>query len=266
MSVLPPFGHSRPGDLSQALTLVGSDDVPYSGGTELLLAMRAGLFRPSSLVDLKRVPELQAIGIVDDVLRIGGGVTHRSAIESPVVAEASPVLVEVLRGVGNPRVRAAGTLGGNLCFAEPKSDVGTILLALDASVELSSSAGTREVPVAEFFEGPYATVRADDEILTAILFPVGAERRVHYEKFATMERPTAGIAGVRYPDGRTRVVVGAAGPTPQSFEFSSPETVDVASIVASLEIIPDAAGGDRYKRHIVSLLIDRTLAQLREVM
>lgn len=264
MSVLPPFTHSRPEDLSQALALVGFDDVPYNGGTELLLAMRAGLLRPSSLVDLKRVPELQTISVVGDELRIGGGVTHRSAIESRMVTEAIPVVTEVLRGVGNPRVRAAGTLGGNLCFAEPKSDVGTILHALDASVELSSSAGTREVPVADFFEGAYATVRADDEILTAILVPLAAERQVHYEKFATMERPTAGVAGVRYPEGRIRVVVGAAGPIPQAFEFSSPETVDVAAIVAAVEIIPDAAGGERYKRHIVSLLIDRTLARLSE--
>jgi carbon-monoxide dehydrogenase medium subunit len=266
MSVLPRFDHSRPGDLSQALSLVGFDDVPYNGGTELLLAMRAGLFRPSSLVDLKRVPELQSINIVDDMLRIGGGVTHRSAIESQLVAAASPVLVEVLRGVGNPRVRAAGTLGGNLCFAEPKSDVGTILLALDASVELSSSARTREVPVAQFFQGAYATVRADDEILTAILIPTASDRRVHYEKFATMERPTAGVAGVRYADGRTRLIVGAAGPMPQSSEFSSIDNVDVASIVGTLEILADAAGGDRYKRHIVSLLIHRTIDHLREVM
>lgn len=264
MSVLPPFSHSRPRDLPEALALLGFDDVPYNGGTELLLAMRAGLFRPSSLVDLKRVPELQLIGIVDDLLRIGGGVTHQSAIESPVVAEAVPVLIEVLRGVGNPRVRASGTLGGNLCFAEPKSDVGTILLALDAAVELVSTAETRTVPIREFFEGAYATVRADDEILTAILVPAQAERRVHYEKFATMERPTAGVAGVKYTDGRTRLVVGSAGPTPQLFDFSSPGTIDVAATVASLEIIPDAAGSDRYKRHIVSLLIDRTLTRLQE--
>src|SRR5690606_27215887 len=141
------FRHHRPETLQEALALLSFDTLPYAGGTELLLAMRSGLLRPDGLVDLKRITGLGSVALDDDVLRIGGTATHQAvAVDRDVRAEL-PVLAEVLRQVGNPRVRSSGTLGGNLCFAEPKSDVATILGALEATVRLDSPEGSRNVAV-----------------------------------------------------------------------------------------------------------------------
>lgn len=264
MSVLPPFEHRRPSSLAEATSLVGLDDVPYAGGTELLLAMRAGLYRPSSLVDLKRLPELAIIERDGDSLVIGGAVTHQGAIDSPIVRDAVPIIPVVLRTVGNPRVRASGTLGGNLCFAEPKSDVGTLLIALESSVRLRSVEADRSIPLSDFFEGAYATVRRDDEILESISTPIRPDTRVVYEKFATMERPTAAVAMSIAPSGGVRIVVGAAGPTPHLVEVDALSEVDAEAVADAIEVLPDVAGSDRYKRHIVSLLVDRLVARLEE--
>lgn len=263
MSVLPPFEHHRPLTLDAALPIVGSDDVPYAGGTELLLAMRAGLYRPSSLIDLKHIPELGAIERNESSLLIGGAVTHQQAIDSVTVRDAAPILPEVLRKVGNPRVRNSGTLGGNLCFAEPKSDVGTLLVALECSVRLRSRTDVRTVPVEEFFQGAYTTVRREDEILDLITIPIRPNVRVAYDKFATMERPTAAVALSVAPAGEVRIVVGAAGPAPHIAEADTLGAVDPRSVADEMEILPDSAGSERYKRHIVSLLITRLVKRFQ---
>lgn len=260
MSVLPPFDLVRPLDLAGALEAISAEHLPYAGGTELLLAMREGLLRPSSLVDLKRVPELSGITEEGGRVLIGGTVTHRDAARSEEVRSSIPVLTEVLEKVGSPRVRAVGTLGGNLCFAEPKSDVATILIALGAEVALASREGRRTLPVAEFLVGPYTTALEGDELLLSISVPMESKRRVVYEKFQTMERPTVAVAAVQNPDGSRRLVIGAAGGQPEAFDLEA--GAGFSDIASRVEVIPDLTGGERYKRHIVSILLKRSMERL----
>src|SRR5436309_14743554 len=104
----------------------------YTDGTEVLLAMKHDLLRYEHLVDVKTVPDLDRIEAKDSVLLIGSAVTHRAIERSALVKETLPILSEMETKVANIRVRATGTLGGNLCFAEPHSDLATLLLALDA--------------------------------------------------------------------------------------------------------------------------------------
>ncbi len=263
MSVLPAFDHERPTGLGDALASISDSASPYAGGTELLLAMKAGLLRPDTLVDLKRVESLLRIQSDGDPISIGGAVTHRRALLDTGIKERLPVLAQVLERVGNPRVRAVGTLGGNLCFAEPKSDVATMLIALGSDVRLVSAQADRVVPVEEFVIGPYTTTRADDEILSEILVPVDGSRAV-YEKFQTMERPTVGVAGSIAPDGSVRIVVGAVGGTPHLVTAVSLDAIDAVAIAAEVDVIPDMTGSARYKRHVTRIYIQRVLAGLEE--
>lgn len=251
--------------VDEAIAAVSGGAVPYAGGTELLLAMRAGLLRPETLVDLKGIPRLAAIDFDGDGFIIGGSATHAAAIRHEGLFTAIPILREVLLRVGNPRVRAAGTLGGNLCFAEPKSDVSTLLIALDATLTLVSSKGSRTLTVEEFSIGPYTTALEDGEILASIHLPA-SPHPVVYEKFQTMERPTVGVAAMASPDGSGMVVVGAAGPVPQKFEFRSRDKIDPGKIAGDVEIIPDLTGSERYKRHVTRMSIERALARIEETV
>lgn len=258
MSVLPAFAHVRPTSITEAISVLSATSLPYGGGTELLLAMRAGFLRPTQLVDLKRIAELEVIGSDRASVLIGGGVTHHQASNSEAVAEHLPMLANVLSKVGNARVRASGTLAGNLCFAEPKSDVATALIALDGWVTLQGPEQTRSVPVADFLTGPYATVREPDEILTMISVPIMSERRTSYRKFQTMERPTIGVA-ISATAERSRLVIGAIGATPQVFDANHVIDFDAVAIAEQLEVIEDMAGASDYKRHIARLYIARAI-------
>ena len=108
--------------------------------------------------------------------------------------EKLPVLAELESHVANVRVRATGTLGGNLCFAEPHSDPATLLLVLGGSVRIESANGARELPVQQFIAGAYANNLAPGEILTKIVVPCAKpNHRAAYMKFQVHERPTLGL-------------------------------------------------------------------------
>ena len=125
------------------LAELGEDAAVYAGGTELLLLMKLGLLRPKHLVDVKRIAGFTEIAD-GDRLTIGAAVTHRAIEQSALVRARCPLVGAVARHVANVRVRNVGTLGGNLSFADPHSDPATLLLTLDASVELRSPRGRRE--------------------------------------------------------------------------------------------------------------------------
>jgi len=263
MSVLPAFSLLRPTTVEEALAAIGDDAMPYAGGTEALLAMRAGLLRPNALVDLKALAELQLLEERSGRMRIGASATHRAVARDAVVADRLPMLSAVLRRVGNARVRATGTLGGNLCFAEPKSDVATALVALDADVVLRSARAERTLPVRELVLGPYTVARDLDELLVRIEVPLEPARRAVYLKYQTMERPSVGVAAVGWDEGgRRRIVVGAVSDRPMCFDGDATAPIDPEMVAAAVEPIPDLAGSTRYKRHITGVLVTRALRQL----
>src|SRR5437660_10927961 len=195
--MLRPFALHRPGTAEEACALLaglGEDAAAYAGGTELLLLMKLGLLRPRHLVDVKRIG---GFGDISDgaQLTIGAAVTHRAVEQSALVRSRCPLVGAVARHVANVRVRNVGTVGGNLAFADPHSDLATLFLTLDSAVELVSSRGRRELPLAEFVRGPWETARASDELLASVrLTPWPSGRGAVYVKFGVHERPTLGVA------------------------------------------------------------------------
>jgi carbon-monoxide dehydrogenase medium subunit len=265
--MLPQFRLVRPTSLDEALDALGEDRVAHCGGTELLLAMRAGLTRPEVLVDIKRVPELAGIAVDDNHLIIGARETHMDVAANPLVLRHVPMLVAVARAVGNARVRAQGSIGGNLCFAEPKSDIGTALIALQATVMLASPRGQRVTTVEDFIVGPYYAEKDPDELLVNVRIPLAAKSfRATYVKYQTMERPTVGVALTFDPEAnQSRLVIGAVGETSMAWTFASPSEIDSLAVAQQIDPTPDLAGSERYKRHITSVYIDRAVKALAKV-
>lgn len=256
--MLPAFAIRRPRTAAEAVALLSEDAVAYCGGTELLLAMKMGLLRPQLMVDLKRTGDLRGITKQDGNLVIGAAVTHDEVARSDLVREAVPVLASAEERVGNARVRAQGSIGGNLCFAEPRSDVTTLLCALRASVRLLSPEGRRTVPVESFLLGPYWTAREDNELMLEVVIPLPAPAG-SYLKFQTAERPVVGVAAVRLADGALRVAVGAVTERPVCQEAAGLAELDVDAMVAELEPVADLAGSVTYKRHVTGVYIRRAI-------
>lgn len=280
--MLRPFALYRPATLAEAaeiLTGEGPEAALYAGGTELLLVLKAGLLRVRSLIDLKRIPGLAAIARDDGHVSIGATATHRVVERAPAVLADCPLVAGVARHVANIRVRTTGTVGGNLAFADPHSDLATLFLAFDAVVRLQSPRGERELPLDEFVRGPYETARDDDEILAAVrLRPWPAGTAGAYVKFGVHERPTLGVAAALMPDGggRTvadaRLVVGCVGPRPARLSEAEARLrgwsvadvsrhADEVATLAARDVDPadDLHGSAEYKREITRVFVRRIL-------
>jgi carbon-monoxide dehydrogenase medium subunit len=240
--------------------------------------MKHRVLRYGHLVDLKRVPGLADVALTDGALALGALATHRTLERHPLVRRHLPVYAEMSALIANVRVRAAGTLGGNLCFAEPHADPPALLAALDARLTLEGPAGSRQCPVDEFVVGPFETARAPGEVLTRVAVPLPAGRRAAYLRFGHLERPTIGVAVAVDTDGGrvtgARIRVGSVGgrPAPASSAEAALAGADLADVAAlareagrrAAEEVPvdaDLRGAEDYKRHLVGVFVERALAQ-----
>lgn len=260
--LLPTFRLSRPTTLPEAFDLLADDGVAYVGGTELVAAMQLGLVAPAHLVDLKRIPALDGIRREGDTLVIGAATRHVDVADSDLILRGAPILARACAELGNARVRATGTVGGNLCFADPRSDVATALFALDASVRLRSADDERVLPIDEFVLGAMDVDLEDGELLDSVLVPVMDAPQV-YLRHQPTEYPTIAIALVAGEEG-LRITVGAVGEVPQRCTAPSLDELDLEAILPDLEIIEDLNGSESYKRHLVGVFIRRAAAELKE--
>jgi aerobic carbon-monoxide dehydrogenase medium subunit len=279
MTTLSRFEIHQPAsalEATQMLTHYGEDAGIYAGGTELLLAMRHQALNYRHLIDLKVVSGLDSIDVRNGSLDIGATSTHRSIERSALVRQNQPALAEMESQVANVRVRATGTLGGNLCFAEPHSDPATLLLVLGGAVIVESTAGVREIPVGELIAGAYASNLQPGEVLTKITVPCAKPiHRAAYMKFQVHERPTLGL-GLwleTQDDGRSftsaRVAVGCVCPFPTrgldaeklltgprgEVEKRLPEAAD--AIADAADLVDDHEGSAEYKRHLIHVFLRR---------
>lgn len=251
MAVLPSVGLIRPRVVDEVLAVIDDDHVPYAGATELVPAMRLGVRRPRAIVDLKVLGELRGIEVVAGAgkLRIGATSTHREVAADRLVRNHVPTLAAAASRVGNARVRTSGTIGGNLCFAEPRSDLSTVLTALGASATIASKHHNSVVPIGSFVVGAFETCLDADQLMVDVVVPYEPPGMTYW-KLHSYERPTLGVATVPTIDG-WRIVVGAATERPISIEVAVGHLHEVDSFVAGLELSDDLAGPAEYKRAVL---------------
>ena len=266
------------GEASQMLAQYGEKGRLYAGGTELLLAMKHDLLRYEHLVDVKTIPDLNKIELKNGALRIGSSATHRAIERSALVKQSLPVLAEMETKVANIRVRACGTLGGNLCFAEPHSDPATLLTALGAKAHVQGKAGARTVAMDKLIIGAYETSLANDELLVGVEIPVlSKSQRAAYVKFQLKERPTLGLALVLELEGENiktaSAVVGSVSAAPTRSSKANDlltgaraqvekQLGDAAEALAqAADPVDDLEGGADYKRHLIGVFLRRAFTK-----
>lgn len=169
------FSYERPATLDAALGLLKNDAENakvIAGGQSLVPMMNFRLARPDRLIDINRIPDLDYHRIEGSELVIGALARHAALKESTVVKDAYPLMHDAYEYVAHGPIRNRGTLCGNLCHADPASEMPSVVLATDSVMVLRNSAASRTVPVAEFFLGQYETAAEDDEILVELRIPV----------------------------------------------------------------------------------------------
>lgn len=281
--MLRPFYLHEPTTVRQAaglLTETGEQGRVYAGGTEILLVMKEGLARFKHLVNIKGIAGLDEISFENGWLHIGGTVTHRRLEDSGVIQEHFSPIAEMERQVANIRVRNVGTIGGNLCFAEPHSDPATLLLVYEAIVQLEGLKVGRTLPLREFILGPFETALKGDEILTAVRIPCLPQgMRGVYLKFGYHERPIIGVAAaIKLTEGNgvdeARFAVGSVGDRPVRLKEVE-EMLRGKEIGEALSMFPQIAktigdqiqpvqdhyGSEAYKRHLTAVFLQRAFLQ-----
>jgi carbon-monoxide dehydrogenase medium subunit len=267
-------------EASRLLADLGDDCRVMAGGSALMLAMRQRMLMPTHVISVAKVDALRGIRFdPQQGLRIGALSRHIDVADSPVVRQHYPMLASMAARVANPQVRHQGTLGGNLCYADPATDPPTCLMALDAQVVLGSVRGERVLSMEAFLVDYYVTAIEPDEIVVEIRVPVlptgFAGRYTRYLRTAAEHRPlvNVGVGSRREGNGYAdlRVVVGASTPVPcrvpraEAFLAGRAINADVvreaADIVAAdIDPISDQRGAADFRRDMVRVVMRRTLA------
>jgi carbon-monoxide dehydrogenase medium subunit len=275
--------YAAPGSVAEALEFLATcDNAKLVGGCQSLgVFLRQRLIEPELLVGLKRIPELnEIVDLGDGGLRIGAMVTQHTLEASPDVRRRFPALAEAAALIASPPIRQQGTIGGNLCHADPTGDPPAVLIALGANLELVSPEGTRMVPVENFFVDYMETVIAPAEVLVAVHLPSplarsGAAYLKHRVRGVDTALVAAGVSLALSDDGKqisaARIGLAGAGATPlraraaEQVLVGQPPSEDlfaVAGTAAAEESDPfeDTEGSAWYRREMISRHVQRAAA------
>lgn len=280
------FGYRAPSTLVEALRLLregqsGGDVKVLAGGQSLIPLIKLRLAEPATLIDLGKIAELRGVREDDRGLLIGAMTTYFQTIDDPTVQRRCPLLVQTIRQVGDPQVRARGTIGGSIVHADPAGDLPAAAMALNAEVRAVGPAGQRIIPVASFITDTMTTSLQPDEVVTGV-------------SFETTDTPNTGAAYVkhRHPASGYAVVgvaavvrlggdgacqearIGLTGAGSKAIRASSVEqalngkqldanTIAQAcqSIADGLDMMSDSYASAEYRAHLARVIARRAIEQ-----
>ncbi len=296
------FEFHSPSSLDDALEMLeryGGDARLMAGGTALVLQMKQRFAQPAHIIGLRPLAQTGGLSAVQETdaaepyveetdadetpksIRIGALCTLRRLEDHPLLRARIPLLADAVRRVATRRIRSMATIGGGLVNGDPSQDPPPALIALGASVELTSPSGTRICPVEQLFIDYYETDVRPNEALTAVLVPVPpADTRGAYLKFLPRtadDYATVSTAALvpRNPNNTcrdVRIVLGAAGATPirarAAEDLLRGQELTDDAIRAAAATVPDAVdplddfrGSSDYKRQMAAVFTRRALTQ-----
>ena len=177
-----------------------------AGGQSLLPSMKLGLAAPEALADLGGIAALKGISVANGVVKIGAMATHAAVAAHAEVAKAIPALAQLAGNIGDRQVRNRGTIGGSLANNDPAACYPAAVLGLGATVHTNR----RDIAADEFFQGIYTTALAEDEVITAVSFPIPEKAGWQKFKQPASRFSLVGVFVSKGPKG-VRVAVTGAG-------------------------------------------------------
>lgn len=278
------FDYLEARNLRQAISLLdrhGEEARLVAGSTDFLVRWRQGFWRPGCVVNIKGITSLQRITYsARNGLNLGALATVQAIESDPRIRRHYQALATGATSFAGVQVRNLATVGGNVCNASPAGDTLPALLAFDAQCTIAGPAGSRTLPLTEFFQGPGRTALSRGEVLTGLRLPPPQPRTgslyIKHSPRGAMDIATVGVASALTleDDGQTckdaRIALGAVGPVP--FRASAAEaalkgrkvTAELLAEAASearsqATPIDDVRGSATYRREMVEALTNRTL-------
>lgn len=169
-------GYAAPKSVDEAVSLLAknSDARVLAGGHGLLVEPGRSRVANSLLVDLRKVPGLAGIGKDGSGVKIGAMTTLAAIAADAGLKKTYPALALAAEMTGDPQMRNRATIGGSIASSDPEADLPALLLALDATIQVTGSKGARSAKADEFF-GAKSALGAGD-VITAVVLPVPAAR------------------------------------------------------------------------------------------
>jgi carbon-monoxide dehydrogenase medium subunit len=280
-----PFEYHRPASLAETFDLLeryGDDGRLLAGGQSLVPALNLRLAAPRAVIDINRIPDLDAIHATADGLVIGALVRQEALERSPLVREHASLIAAAVPHVGHSAIRARGTIGGSLALADPAAELPACAVALGASIRAARRGGHRDIAAEDFFRGVYTTALAPGEIVTEIRVPrAPAGWRWGFQELARRhgDFALAGLAAGARPAGgalaEARLVFFGVGPRPVRARGAEaaltgrhldPEALAAAGRALDGELDPpdDVHGSPALRRHLARVLLARVVGKLGE--
>lgn len=278
------FDYIRPGNMADAIAALKANDEPYllAGGTDLLIGLKTRTVKPQCLIDLKGIPDLDAIQY-DNGFKLGALTTVRDIEVSPLIREKIPVLSEAAATLGSIQIRNRATVGGNLCHGSPAADMAAILLAMNSKVEIATGNGARTIELDQFFSAPNQTALKPNEVLSQIIIPEEIERfKGIYLKHGPRKAMDIGIVNIAIVldadaasglCNQIMIALGAVAPRPIRARKAeallngaklNPEAIQKAAGAAADEATPitDFRASAGYRKDLVINLVARGIDQI----
>jgi len=276
------FDYYAPHSLKDAVKLLveNRDDVKIlSGGQSLLPLMKMRLSKPSYVVDIGRIPDLNTIIEDGTHLIVGALVTHQQVEYSDLLKGKCPLLPQTATTIADVQVRNRGTIGGSIAHADPAGDWPAAIMALDAEIKIFGPKGERWVKCQDFFLGLLMSVLEPDEIVTAIKVPVTGGDKTAYQKAAPRSSGFAvvGVAVRLALDGAGichRAAIGITGVTDKAYRPERTEQMltgkkldatiidqAAAESTRNLEVIEDINGSSEYRAHLTHVYVARAIGE-----
>ena len=256
---MQPFEFAEPKTLREAIALLDADTArPFSGGTALMLMMKAGVMRPTRLVSLGRLGLDRIEAGPAGELRIGAMVSLRELEKSELVRRGWPAISRALLRLSNVRVRNVARLGGHLAHGDPHTDLPPLLSALGAVATVAGPKGERSVPVESLYAGYLETTLAKNELIARVDVPAMGKKQAAYLKCTTRtvdDWPAVGVA-VCLDGERQTIFVSAA--------VDRPTRLASAEAVEGLPVESDLHGSAAYKKHLMKVYISRAIHEARQ--
>jgi carbon-monoxide dehydrogenase medium subunit len=258
------FAYSKPSSVAEAAQLAAqADSKLMAGGQTLLQSMKLGLIAPSTVIDISSIAEMTGIQLAGGSVIIAAGTTHAAVAASADVQQAIPALAALAGQIGDRQVRNRGTIGGSLANNDPAACYPAAVLGLGATVQTN----LRSLSAEDFFTGLYSTALAEDEIITAVSFPV--PQKAAWQKF---KQPASrfSLVGVFVSTGPAGVRVAVTGAGAGGvFRATSLESLLASNwsadalkgaTVPSDELNSDLHGSAEYRAALIPVLAARAVS------
>lgn len=281
------FDYIRATSVNHALELLNQYDGGakiQAGGQSLVTTLNMRLSAPELLIDINDLEEMKGIEVVENKLRIKALTRHAEIQQSELVVEYLPLLKLAIDHVAHAAIRNRGTHGGSIVFADPAAETPACTVALDATFVLRSHIGERRVPAREFYMDLYDTQLQENEILTAVEYPLSGSDSIAFFREFTRRKgdfATAGlmISGERHGGRFTRldpvlfgvantpVLVGNTGALLVERQPYTPAVIDQAqeSLGNEVNVIGDMYASAEMKLHLAKHYLKEAIEELGEL-